>query len=113
MIIRGHCRNREIALVISLGHRDSVLTKWRLICPDRTSRRGDDDIIRVGTALRSACTARLPRAALTLCNTLLHRRHALSTMSSVDLSKLTAAESPEDREAAATEVAKQVTSKVR
>ena len=34
-------------------------------------------------------------------------------MSAVDLSKLTAAESPEDREAAATEVAKQVTSKVR
>jgi len=34
-------------------------------------------------------------------------------MSSIDLSKLTAAESPEDREAAATEVAKQVTSKVR
>ena len=33
-------------------------------------------------------------------------------MSSIDLSKLTAAESPEDREAAATAVAKQVTSKV-
>ena len=50
VIIRGHHRNREIAAVISLGHRDSVLTKWRLICRDRTSRRGDDDIIRVGTA---------------------------------------------------------------
>ncbi len=34
-------------------------------------------------------------------------------MSSIDLSKLTAAESPEDREAAATAVAKQVTAKVR
>ena len=33
-------------------------------------------------------------------------------MSSIDLSKLTAAESPEDREAAATAVAKQVTAKV-
>ena len=33
-------------------------------------------------------------------------------MSSIDLSKLTAAEAPEDREAAATAVAKQVTSKV-
>ena len=33
-------------------------------------------------------------------------------MSSIDLSKLTAAEAPEDREAAAAAVAKQVTSKV-
>ena len=31
VITRVHCRNREIALVISLGHRDGVLTKWRLM----------------------------------------------------------------------------------
>ena len=52
------------------------------------------------------------RPALTLCPTLLLAAHTTTTMSSIDLSKLTAAESPEDREAAATAVAKQVTSKV-
>ena len=31
VITREHCRNAEIALVIRLGHRDSVLTKWRLM----------------------------------------------------------------------------------
>ena len=91
----------------------SVLTKGRLICRSDTPQGDDGTSIASAQHLRSACTARLPRAALTLCTTLLRRRHALSTMSSIDLSKLTAAESPEDREAAATAVAKQVTSKVR
>ena len=63
-----------------------------------------------GTGWRVECTP--VRPALTLCSTLLLAAHTTTTMSSIDLSKLTAAESPEDREAAATAVAKQVTSKV-